>query len=100
MKALRVILVILVLILVAEVGFLVYAGVGKELFAVNPTTEATSEPTTEASTEESSSFTLPSAATLEPTTETPTEVTTVPTTELIFSEIDNPAASSAARLIL
>ena len=81
MKALRVILVILVLILVAEVGFLVYAGVGKELFAVNPTTEATSEPTTEASTEESSSFTLPSAATLEPTTETPTEVTTVPTTE-------------------
>lgn len=81
MKALRVILVILVLILVAEVGFLVYAGVGKELFAVNPTTEATEAPTTEPAVTEDISVQLPPAVTMNPTTEAPTEETTAPTTE-------------------
>jgi len=85
MKTMKVILVILVFVLVAEVGFLVYAGVGKELFAVHPTTEATTEVTAESTTEatatESISLELPPAVTMDPTTEAPAEVTTVPTTE-------------------
>ena len=78
MKALKVILVILILVLLAEVGFLVYDNFGRELFAVTPTTAATEEPT-EIPTTEGISVELPPAVTAEPT-QAPTE-TTVPVTE-------------------
>ena len=79
MKALKVILVILILILLAEVGFLAYDRFGRELFAVTPTTEAT-EPSTEAPTE-SISLELPPAVTEEPTEAATLPVTEAPTTE-------------------
>lgn len=96
MKALKVILVILILVLLAEVGFLVYDNYGRELFAVTPTTEIpTDAPTTEPTTEKPS-LQLPTAATAEPT-EMPTEVPTeVPTTEAPATDAPTAAPTTEA----
>ena len=92
MKALKVILLILVLVLLAEVGFLVYENYGDKLFATHPTTEATTtemilDATTEVPTTEDSSLELPPAV-----TGTPTE----PSEEIVTEEATTEAATEAA----
>ena len=72
MKALKVILVILLLVLLVEVGFLVYENFGDKFFATHPTTEATTaemiqDAPTEAPTTEGISLELPPAVTGTPT---------------------------------
>ena len=85
MKALRVILIILVLVLLVEAGFLVYQNFGDKLFPSAPATEApTTEMPTEEATTEGPSLELPPAVTATPTeevTEAPTEEVTEPATE-------------------
>lgn len=82
MKALKVILIILVLVLLVEVGFLVYDNFGDKLLASHPTTEAPStEMATDAPTTEAPSYELPPAVTGTPTEPAEETVTQAPTTE-------------------
>ena len=104
MKALKVILLILVLVLLVEVGFLVYENFGDKFFATHPTTEATTaemiqDAPTEAPTTEGISLDLPPAVTGTPTepseeiiTEAPTDAATeIPTEEI--TEVPTEAAT-------
>ena len=105
MKALKAILIILVLVLLVEVGFLVYENYGDKLFATAteaPTTEMIQD-ATEAPTTEGISLELPPAVTgtptepseeivtEEPTTEAPTEsATEIPTEEVTEAPTEIP----------